>query len=123
MAGPYVLCPPTGARLRALEELNLYLFRGTAIFLTQLPLILFIGAVYDLIFGFNRMDAGFSILLFLFIFVPIFNLSWTIAEVILAIKGLRQRGSAISFLMPLVAFFFLIEAVAIDLYILSHARM
>jgi len=102
----------------------LNIFRGIAIFLTQLPLILFVGAKFDLIFGFNRMDSGFTLLLFLFVLVPLLNLSWIITEIILFIKLLRRHQvSALSILLPLIAVFFFIESIAIDLYILSHARM
>jgi hypothetical protein len=86
-------------------------------------MILYVGAAFDLIFGFNRMDAGFTILLFLFVFVPLLNLSWLITEIILSVKLLRHRKSAVSFVMPLIAVFFFIESIAIDLYLLSQARM
>ena len=91
--------------------------------MTQLPLILFLGAAYDLIFGFNRMDSGFSILLFLFVSVPVLNLVWTIGEIILSVKLRKKGGRTISLLMPIIAVIFLMESIAIDLYILSHARM
>jgi len=91
--------------------------------LTQLPLILFIGAAYDLIFGFNRMDARFSVLLFLFVFVPVLNLIWTISEIVRSVKLRKKQNRAISYLMPLMAVFFLAESIAVDLYILSQARM
>ncbi|MBW2488556.1 MAG: hypothetical protein JRE72_14125 [Deltaproteobacteria bacterium] len=98
-------------------------WRGIAILLTQLPLILFLGAKYDLIFGFNRMDSGFTFLLFLFVLVPLINLAWLITEIILSIKRFRQQNKAVSFLMPCMALFFFVQALAIDFYILAHARM
>jgi len=91
--------------------------------LTQLPLVLFVGAKYDLIFGFNRMDSGFAVLLFLFVSAPLLNLSWLIAEIVRSLKDFRRRRKAAVFLLPLVALFFLLESLAIDLYIASHARM
>lgn len=63
------------------------IIRGTAIFLTQLPLILFWGAKFDMLFGFNRMDSGFAVLLMLFISVPLLNMCWLIAEIIRSIKS------------------------------------
>ena len=98
-------------------------FRAIAIFLTQLPLILFIGAKYDLVFGFQRIDSGFGLLLALFLLAPVFNVSWLVAEVIRTVKYARQPGRALRFSMPFVAIFFLIESIAINLYIASHARM
>ncbi len=105
------------------EELKLKFFRGIAILLTQVPVILIVGAKYDLIFGFNRMDSGFGTLLFLFVFVPLFNLSWLITEMILIIKWLRHRDRSVSFLMPCMALFFLAESLATDLYLISQMRM
>ena len=86
-------------------------------------MILYVGAAFDLIFGFNRTDAGFTILLSLFVLVPVLNLSWLITEIILSVKLLRDRKSAVAFIMPLIAVFFFIESIAIDLYLLSQARM
>ena len=105
------------------KELKLNIFRGIAILLTQLPLILFLGAKYDLLFGFNRLDSGFTLLLFLFILVPPLNLCWLITEIIVSIKRFRRQNKAVSFLMPCVALFFLVQALAIDFYIMSQARM
>lgn len=98
-------------------------FRGAAILLTQLPLLLFVGAKYDLLFGFNRMDSGFAVLVFLFVLVPFLNLSWLGVEIVRSAKLSRRRSRAASFLMLLVPVFFLLESIAIDLYIASHARM
>jgi hypothetical protein len=99
------------------------IFRGIVIILTQVPLILFIGAKFDLIFGFNRMDSGFGLLIFLFVFIPLLNLSWVITETIRSFMFYRHQGKTVTFSMPLIAVAFLIESLAIDLYIASHARM
>ena len=98
-------------------------FRGAAILLTQLPLLLFVGAKYDLLFGFNRMDSGFGFLLLLFLFVPLLNLSWLAVEVVRSVKRSRQQSWATSLLTPLLPAFFLLESIAVDLYIASHAKM
>ncbi len=100
------------------------LFRGSAIFLTQLPLLLVLGGRFDLLFGFNRTDSGFALLALLFVSVPLLNLIWLIVEqgiTMLAILGLWFGAAARG--MPLVALVFLVESLAIDLYIASHARM
>ncbi|WP_027715135.1 hypothetical protein [Desulfuromonas sp. TF] len=99
------------------------IFRGVAIISTQVPLILFVGAKFDLIFGFNRMDSGFGLIVFLFVFIPLLNLFWFIIEVIRSFKFSRHQSRAAAFLMPFIAASFLIESIAIDLYIASHARM
>jgi hypothetical protein len=61
------------------------IIRGTTILLTQLPLILFWGAKFDMLFGFNHTDSGFAVLLLLFVAVPLLNLCWLIAEIIRSI--------------------------------------
>lgn len=94
-----------------------------AIVLTQLPLILFLGAKFDLVFGFNRMDSGFTVLLLLFLAVPMLNLTWLAVEIIRSARFSGRESKAVTIGMPLVAAFFLLEAVAVDLYIASHARM
>ena len=99
------------------------IFRGIAIFLTQLPLILFIGGKYDWLFGFNRLDSGFTLLLSLFVLVPLLNLAWMITEIIFSVKLFHRRKRTLALLFPLVAVFFLAESLVIDLYLLSHARM
>ena len=99
------------------------ILRAIAILLTQLPLILFVGAKFDLIFGFNRMDSGFGLLLFLFVFVPLLDLSWLITEIIRSVKFSRHQSRAVTVLMPLIAALFFVEPLAVDLYIASHARM
>lgn len=99
------------------------ILRAVAIVLTQLPLILFIGAKFDLIFGFNRMDSGFTLLVFLFVLVPLLNLSWFITEIIRSVKFWRHQSRAVTFSMPLIAVLFFVESIAVDLYIASHARM
>ncbi len=62
-------------------------------------------------------------LLYLFVVVPLFNLAWFVTEIILSVKRFKHRSRAVSFLMPLMAGFFLMESVAIDLYLLSQMRM
>jgi hypothetical protein len=69
------------------------------------------------------MDGGFTILIFLFVLVPLLNLSWLITEIILSVKLFRHRNRAASVLMPLIAVFFLMESIAVDLYLMSQARM
>lgn len=91
--------------------------------LTQLPLVLFIGAKFDLVFGFNRMDSGFTMLLFLFVLVPPLNLAWLITEIVRSVKLFRHQDKADSFLMPCIALAFLLESISIDLYLISQARM
>ena len=86
-------------------------------------MILFIGGRFDLLIGFNQTNSGYTLLLFLFVLVPLLNLAWLIIEITLSVKLFRHREIAVSILMPLIAVFFFVESIAIDLYLISQARM
>ncbi len=76
-----------------------------------------------MLFGFNHSDAGFSLLLSLFVLVPLLDLSWLIIEIILSIKQSKQRTGVSRVLMPGIALLFFVESIAADLYLLSQMRM
>ena len=97
--------------------------RGIAIFLPQLLILLLIGARFDLLFGFNRADAGFNTLLVLFVLAPTINLIWLIVETMISMRGAKRQNRGMSFLLPGLALFFFLESVFIDLFMLLHARM
>jgi len=99
------------------------ILRGISILLPQVLILLFIGARFDLLFGFNRTDAGFNTLLFLFVLVPTINLIWLIVEIIISMRAAKRHDRRMSFLLPGLALFFFLEALLIDFYILLHARM
>jgi hypothetical protein len=98
----------------------LAVLRGFAISLPQLLILLDLGARADLLFGFNNTDTGLTVLLTLLLLAPAVNLVWLTVEVIISV---RRRKGARSFLMPLLALLFLLEALLIDIYMLSHAGM
>ncbi len=98
-------------------------FRGIAIFLTQLTILFYVGGALDLLFGFNQTNTGFNTLLLLFVLVPLLNLFWVIIEIKQSVKLFRHQQRIASILMPIVAILFFIESIAIDLYLLSQARM
>ena len=99
------------------------IFRAIAISLPQLLIFLYAGAKFDLLFGLNRTDYGFTILLFLFVLAPVINMSWLIAEIIISIRIAKRQNRAMSFLMPGLAFLFFIETAIIDILLLSQAKM
>ncbi|MES9898426.1 MAG: hypothetical protein ABW148_05320 [Sedimenticola sp.] len=103
-----------------MELINL---RSIAIVTTQLPIIYFIAGANDRLFGFNQTDAGSGLMIFLFILVPIVNLTWIIAEVRLLFIKTKEQGQLTSMQMTGIAFFFFVESIAIDLYLLSQVRM
>jgi hypothetical protein len=102
---------------------KLKILRGVAIFLPQLLILLMIGARFDLLFGFNRTDTGFTTLLFLFGLAPVMNLIWLIVEIINSVRVAKRQNRSMSFLLPGLALFFLLESLFIDIFMLSHARM
>ncbi|MET0101658.1 MAG: hypothetical protein ABW078_08010 [Sedimenticola sp.] len=97
--------------------------RIAAVVMTQLPIILFIAGSRDLLFGFNQTDAGFTTLVLLFLLVPVMNLVWITLEVRVMVARTRAQGELASFQMLGFAFLFFVEAIAIDLYLLSQVRM
>jgi hypothetical protein len=101
----------------------LNLFRIIAASLPQLLILLYWGGRFDFIFGFNRTDYGFTILLFLFVVVPLITFAWLLAEIILSIRQAKRRQRPVSFLMPGVALLFFVESVFVDIFLLLHARM
>lgn len=85
--------------------------------------MLLVGAAFDLLFGFNHTDGGFSTLLFLFIVVPLLDLCWLVVEIVLFIRQAKTQFEMKSLLMPGIAMLIFLEAIAIDLYMVSQMRM
>jgi len=103
--------------------LALKIFRGIGVLLPQLIILLNVGARFDLLFGFNRTDAGFSTLLFLLLLAPAITIIWFIVELIISIIVVKRQNSAISFLMPGLALFFFLQSLGIDIYMVLHFKM
>ena len=99
------------------------ILRGFAILLPQALIFLDIGARLDILFGFNRTDTGFTILLFLFALSPVVNLTWLITEAIVSLILPKLKNKPVSFLKPALALFFFLESLAVDVYLLSQAKM
>lgn len=99
------------------------MIRVAVIILTQVPIIYFELGRRDLLGGFNQTSEGFSLLIGLFLIVPLVNLVWLVVETARCFRAVRETGLDRTVLRPLVALLFLLEAMAIDLYLLSHARM
>lgn len=97
--------------------------RASAISLPQLVILLDLGARFDLLFGFNNTDTAFTVLLVLLALAPALNLTWFVVETTASIRPDGPRYGARSFLMPVLALLFFLEAVLIDIYVLLHARM
>jgi len=98
-------------------------FRILVALLPQLLIVLDVGGRYDLLFGLNRTDAGFSILIALFLVTPIATIVLLLVEVIRYLVKVKRKDPARSFLMPAVAIFLFLEALAVDLYMLFSFKM
>jgi hypothetical protein len=98
-------------------------FRIVVALLPQVLILLLIGGSYDLLFGLNRTDAGFGILIALFLVVPVATLVLLIVEVIRYALQVKRKDPAKSFMMPAVAIFLFLEALAVDLYMIFSFRM
>ena len=83
------------------------IFRGIAILLPQLIILLNVGARFDLLLGFNRTDAGFSTLLLLLALAPSITLVWFIIEIIISIRLAKHHHKAFSFSAGIGLFLFL----------------
>jgi len=84
-------------------------FRAITIVLTQCPIVLFVGGTYDLLGGFNQTDAGFGLLIGLFLVVPIINLIWLGVETGKSFKKTRAVGFNKSIVLPFVALLFFLK--------------
>ncbi|PLX98279.1 MAG: hypothetical protein C0623_13225 [Desulfuromonas sp.] len=99
------------------------LLRAMAIMLTQLPLLYYELGRRDLLGGFNQTDHGLGLLVGLFVVVPIGNFIWLVSETVRSFRKTRKPGLNRAMALPFVALLMLFESLAIDLYLLSQARM
>ena len=82
-----------------------------------------VGGKLDLLGGWNRADSGFSVLILLFFATPLATAVLLTAEAIRYRQHLTKENTTASFMMPGVAILLFLEALALDLYILSQLRM
>ena len=96
------------------------LLRYTAILLPQLLLLLMAGGYFDVLAGWNHSESALNVLMALFVLAPLAAAAWWVA-LLVANRRDRVRGRLPQPLWP--AVILLIEALALDLLILSQARM
>jgi len=82
-----------------------------------------VGGRLDLLGGWNHTDSGFGVLILLFFVTPLATAILLVVEAIQYRKGTRGETATGSFFMPGLAIFLFLEALALDLYILSQPRM
>lgn len=105
---------------QATEKLMVFI-RITTIALPQLLLILFIAGSHDLLGGWNQTDSAMSTLLVLFLLSPIATLALLVTEAVRLCKADTGKKKKAAYL--LLASIVFIEALAVDLYLLSQIRM
>ena len=99
------------------------LLRIIAIALPQILLLMLVGAVLDLLGGWNHTDSGFGVLILLFLLNPVVAVIFLATELIHYRKPSKQGNETRSFLMPGLAIVIFVEVLATNLFLLSQARM
>ena len=98
-------------------------FRIVVASLPQVLILLFVGGTFDLLWGFNRTDAGFGTLIILFLVTPVATFLLLMVEIVRYLLLVKRKEATRSFAMPAVAIVLFLEALAVDLYVLSQVRM
>ena len=99
------------------------LLRIAAIALPQLLVLLLAGAYFDLLGGWNHGDSAFGTLMVLFLLAPLSTLVLLVAEGARYIRSLRQEHRRRTARAIILATVLLVEALALDLLVISQARM
>ncbi len=98
-------------------------FRLVVAALPQLLLLLLAGARLDLLGGFNRTDAGFGVVVALFFVTPVAATALLVVEFVRRRRQLRHDPRTPASRMVAFAVFLLLEALAVNLFILTQVRM
>jgi hypothetical protein len=99
------------------------LLRIAGIVLPQLLALLIAGAYFDLLGGWNHSDSAFGTLVVLFLLAPLANLVLLTAECARYIRRFKQEKSQRNARAIILATLLLVEALALNLLVISQARM
>lgn len=99
------------------------LMRIAGIVLPQLLALLVAGAYFDLLGGWNHSDTAFGTLMVLFLLAPLSALVLLVAEGARYIRSLGQEKGRRNARAIILATALLVEALALDLLIISQAKM
>ncbi len=99
------------------------LLRIAGIALPQLLALLVAGAYFDLLGGWNHSDNAFGCLIALFLLAPLSSLALLVAEGARYIHSFKKGQRRRSVRGIILATGLLVEALALDLLIISQARM
>jgi len=99
------------------------ILRGIAIILPQALGLLMLGGWLDLLGGWNKTDSAFGVLIVLFLVTPVMTAVYMIAE--LVVHRRKRSASALhgSFFWPAISIILFIEALALNIFILSQVRI
>jgi len=99
------------------------ILRFIAVILPQALALLIVAGRLDLLAGWNKTDSAFGVLIVLFLVTPVVTAAYMIVELVVRRRkrstGLQQE----SFFWPAIAIMLFVEALALDLFILSQVRM
>jgi hypothetical protein len=82
-----------------------------------------LGGRLDLLGGWNRTDSAFGVLILLFFVTPLATAILLVVETVRYGRHVKRGIEPRSFLMPGLAILLFLEALTIDLFILSQLRM
>lgn len=98
-------------------------FRIIVALLPQILLFLLVGGNLDLLGGWNHTDSAFGVLVILFLVTPVATALLLVVETIKYRKHVTGEKVTRSLVMPGFAIFLFLEALVIDIFILSQVRM
>jgi hypothetical protein len=85
--------------------------------------LLLVGGRFDLLGGLNRTDTGLNVLILLFLVTPVATAFLLVVEMVRyslrVMRGIEPR----SFAMPGLAILLFLEAIVIDVFVISQVRM
>jgi len=98
-------------------------FRIVVALLPQILGLLLFGGRLDLLGGWNRTDSALGVLILLFFVTPVATVILLVVETVRYGRHVKRGIEPRSFLMPGLAIVLFLEALAIDIFILSQLRM
>jgi len=97
--------------------------RFTAAAVPQLLLVVLVGGRFDLLAGWNHTDAAFGALVVLTVLTPAVTTLLLAVEAVRSLRHTRKAGRTPHRGTFWLAIFLFIEAVGLDLFVLSQLRM
>ena len=99
------------------------IFRTIVASLPQILIVLLFGGELGLLGGWNRTDTGLNVLILLFLVTPVATAFLLVVEIVRYGLHVKRGIEPRSFAMPGLAILLFLEALAIDVFIVSQVRM